>query len=104
MLQLNIFTLGRLSILHGDQPVRGLVSRKVEALLVYLAYERREHPRELLATLLWEDLSQTRAMANLRMALSNLQSVLPHYLIATRQSLMINPDSPCWLDALELSD
>jgi predicted ATPase/DNA-binding SARP family transcriptional activator len=103
MLQLKIFTLGGLSIQLGDQPVRGFVSRKVEALLVYLAYERREHPRELLATLLWEDLSQTRAMANLRMALSNVQSLLPHYLIATRQSLMINPDSPCWLDAIELS-
>ncbi len=104
MLPLKISTLGGLSIQRGDEPVRGFISRKVEALLVYLAYERREHPRELLATLLWEDQTQMRAMANLRMALSNLQSELPHYLIVTRQTAMINPQSPCWLDALELSN
>jgi len=99
---LRIYTLGRLSVLHGDQPVSGFISRKVEALLVYLAYERREHPREVLAELLWSELPQARAMGNLRTVLSNLQSQLAEYLIITRQYVRINPEGGLWLDALEL--
>jgi predicted ATPase/DNA-binding SARP family transcriptional activator len=99
---LKITTLGGLSILRGEQPVSGFISRKVEALLVYLAFERREHPRELLAELLWDDLTQARAMGNLRTVLSSLQSQLSDYLLVTRQSVMINPDASVWLDALEL--
>jgi len=67
---LKIFTLGGLSIQRDDQPVSGFISRKVEALFVYLAVEQREHPREVLAELLWNDLTQARAMGNLRTALS----------------------------------
>src|SRR5258708_14886829 len=103
-LPLKLFTLGALTIQRGDQPVKGFISRKVEALLVYLAFERREHPREHLARLLWDDLPPDRAMANLRTALSNLQSQLADYLVVTRQTVMIDPDSSCWLDALELSE
>jgi len=103
MLPLKIYTLGRLSILRGDQSVTGFISRKVEALLVYLAFHRREHSREILAELLWEDLTQARALGNLRTALSNLQSLLADYIVATRQTVMINPDCECWMDALELA-
>src|SRR5690349_5258711 len=94
---LKITTLGGLSITHGGQPVEGLVSRKVEALLVYLAYEQREHPRELLAELLWDDLTPERAMSNLRTALSNLQISIPGCLVVTRQTAAFNTDIPCWL-------
>ena len=67
MQPLNLSTLGGLSILQGDQPVGGFVSRKVEALFVYLACERREHQRESLATLLWDDLTQERALGSLQL-------------------------------------
>ncbi len=100
---LNIRTLGVLSISQGDQPVSTLVSRKVEALLIYLAYEQREHPREWLATLLWDEMLSERAMGNLRTALSNLQTQIPGCLVVTRQTAMFNPDMPLWFDALELT-
>ncbi len=69
---------------------------------MYLAFERREHPREVLAELLWSDFAQDRAMANLRSALMSLQSQLADYLVVSRQTVMLNPECPCWLDAVEL--
>jgi predicted ATPase/DNA-binding SARP family transcriptional activator/Tfp pilus assembly protein PilF len=99
---LKITTLGGLSIQRNDTPVTGFVSRKVDALLIYLVCNRREHPREALADLLWDDLTQARAMANLRMALSSLQQQLSDYVIVTRQSVMINPDCDIWLDTTAL--
>lgn len=104
MLPLKLFTLGGFTVLRGDAPVRGFVSRKVDALLVYLAHERHEHQREFLATLLWSDLAQERALGNLRTALSNLSTQLKDYLIITRQTVMLRPDADCWVDSLALRD
>ncbi|MBE2271215.1 MAG: tetratricopeptide repeat protein [Anaerolinea sp.] len=104
MVSLKLYTLGGLSITRADHPVGGFVSRKVEALLVYLAYERREHQREWLASLLWDDLPQDRALGNLRTALSNLSAQLDEYLIITRQTVMLRPEADCRVDALELLD
>ncbi|MEO8393427.1 MAG: BTAD domain-containing putative transcriptional regulator, partial [Chloroflexota bacterium] len=104
MQPLKLSVLGGLSIVQGDQPVGGFVSRKVEALLVYLACERREHQRESLATLLWDDLSQERTLGNLRTALSNLSEQLQDYLLITRQTVMLRPDAPCWVDSTTLLD
>jgi len=101
---LKITTLGGLSIQRGSTPVAGFVSRKVDALLIYLACERREHPREMLAELLWDDLAANRAMANLRMVLSSLQTQLADYVIVTRQTVTLNLESPVWLDVTELED
>lgn len=100
--QLKVFTLGGLKILRGSQPVTGFISRKVEALLVYLAANPREHPREVLSELLWEDLPQSQSMSYLRTALSSLQKQLAPFLAVTRQSIAINPESDTWLDLNEL--
>ena len=102
MTQLKITTLGGLRIYLDNQPVSGFVSRKVEALLVYLAANPREHPREVLGEMLWDDLSQTRTMSYLRTALSSLQKQLSPYLLVTRQTIGINPDSNYWIDIHEL--
>ncbi|MBK8032952.1 MAG: tetratricopeptide repeat protein [Chloroflexi bacterium] len=104
MTPLKLYTLGGLSIVRGDQPIGSFVSRKVEALLVYLAHERREHQREWLASLLWADLPQERALGNLRTALSNLAAQLSDYLIITRQSVSLRADVDVWVDALVLLD
>jgi hypothetical protein len=66
MPDLLISTLGRLSIERDGQPVTGLASRKAEALLVYLACNRRSHPREVLADLLWDGRTQSQALASLQ--------------------------------------
>jgi predicted ATPase/DNA-binding SARP family transcriptional activator len=103
-LPLRIFALGDLSIQRGNQVLDGFISRKVEALLVYLVMERREHSREMLAELLWNDTSQARSMGNFRTVLWSLQSQLADYLIVTRKSIMINPEMDYWVDARNLED
>ena len=101
---LEITTLGGLSIHLDGEPVQGFVSRKVDALLVYLATNPREHPREVLGEMLWDDLPQKRTMSYLRTALSSLQQQLAPYLNVTRQSLSINPDSNYWIDIVQLEE
>jgi DNA-binding SARP family transcriptional activator len=59
---------GPLKILHDLQPV-DVKSHKAEALLIYLALQRRPQNRDLLASLLWPETNQSRARANLRRAL-----------------------------------
>ncbi len=59
---LEITTLGGLSVRSNGKLVTGFVSRKAEALLVYLACTRRQHAREILADLLWDDRSADQAL------------------------------------------
>ena len=76
--QLRIVTLGNVQISHGDEVLfTDLSRRKAVALLIYLACEPREHPRDVLATLFWEDSDQSRALANLRVVLHLLTGDVP---------------------------
>lgn len=99
---LRIATLGGLKIQLNGEPVSGFVSRKADALLVYLALHPREHARETLSNLLWDDLPQQQALSYLRTVLSSLQKQLGPYLQITRHTVALNPDLPAAVDALEL--
>jgi predicted ATPase/DNA-binding SARP family transcriptional activator len=95
---LKISLFGELAIERQSQPVECLSTRKVEALLVYLACQRQEVSREVLATLFWENQSQEKALASLRVALTNLRKHLESYLTVSRGALGIHPDANVWLD------
>ena len=99
---LRIKTLGRLSISRQGEEVEEFASRKVTALLVYLACTGREHPRDVLAELLWDDRSQRQAMANLRVALSSLRKVVASHVAITRTTAGILPESGLWLDTSQV--
>jgi WD40 repeat protein/DNA-binding SARP family transcriptional activator len=99
---LHIHTLGGLTIDCDGQPVTGFITRKVEALLVYLVCTQRTHAREVLAELLWPDRSQSQSLAALRVGLSNLHQVLPEHVHITRRTVGVVSDSPCWVDVTEL--
>ena len=73
---LEIRTLGGLSIKQDGEPITQLKTRKVEALLVYLACTGREHPRETAAEFIWHERTQTQSMTSLRGALSSLRKHL----------------------------
>jgi DNA-binding SARP family transcriptional activator len=96
--RLEIRTLGGLAIQRDGQPVTGLASRKVEALLAYLACAGRPRPRELVAEMLWEERTQERAMGNLRVALSSLRKRVGPYVTIAREEVGINPEADVWLD------
>ncbi|WP_119071297.1 nSTAND1 domain-containing NTPase [Aggregatilinea lenta] len=97
--ELEIRTLGGLSICLSGKLITGFDSRKAPALLVYLACTRCSHPREELAEFLWEERSQTQALSNLRVALTSLRRTVGPFMSITRQSVGIHWDGDVWLDA-----
>ncbi len=97
---LEIFTFGGVVIHLGGKPLLGFHSKKAKALLVYLSLGRIPQPREKLAEMLWEQRSQAQAMSNLRVVIANLRKLISPYLKIDRQTIAINPEAPCWCDAL----
>ncbi|MBT7072457.1 MAG: hypothetical protein HN975_16380 [Anaerolineae bacterium] len=97
---LTISLLGGLRITQNGVAVSGFASRKVEALLVYLVCNPRPHPRETLATLFWPEHNQTRALANLSVALTSLRKQLKSYLTAERHTVVFDTDVDFELDTV----
>ena len=90
----------------GELAVSGrplLASVKAAALLVYLAVTGTGHSRSALAGLLWSDLPEQTARANLRMVLSKLRRVLPDHLEVTRQAVALASGQDVWVDAVEVA-
>ncbi len=98
---LRIHTLGGVALEYDGRPVTGIATRKVEALLVYLARTHRSHTREVLAELFWPERSQTQSLASLRSGLSNLHQVLPSHIHITRHAVVLLTEPPHWLDVAE---
>ncbi len=98
--RLEIHLLGGLQIRHNGQPVTDLVSRKAEALLAYLACNQRPYPRDVLADFLWAERSQTGAAGNLRVLLNSLRHTVKPFVLITRHTVAINPQSEMWVDTL----
>ena len=99
--------LGGMEMLRAETPLTGFVSAKAQALVCYLALTQRSHARSTLATLFWQDLSESAAATNLRVVLANLKRILGPSLIITRQTLGFNPLNAPWVDAVafcELAD
>lgn len=96
--ELRLIFLGKPQISRGDAPLTGLVYNKALALLAYLAVTRRPHSREALAGLLWGEMPDAAAKANLRKILSALREVAGHALIIERQTVAFDTATAYWLD------
>lgn len=99
---LEIAALGPLRIKLDGAPADDLTSSKAEALLVYLACRGTPQPREAVAELLWPERTREQTLTNLRVTLSRLRRVAAPYLLATRQTVSIDPESDYRLDVAEL--
>ncbi|MET7403795.1 BTAD domain-containing putative transcriptional regulator [Dactylosporangium sp. NPDC005572] len=100
--QLRICVLGRAELTVDGRPLAELASVKAAALLCYLAVTGTAHPRTALAGLLWSDLPEAAARANLRLVLTKLRRVVPGRLRISRHT--VAPDGPpVWVDALEVA-
>lgn len=100
--QLELLLLGKPSLTYGSQPLTAeLVSAKGQALLIYLAVTGQRHSRSALAGLLWGDMPEESARANLRLALSKLRKFIPDYLEATRLEIVFKPQHAYRLDVAE---
>jgi DNA-binding SARP family transcriptional activator len=100
--QLRVRVLGTTELAVDGRPLAGLASAKATALLVYLAVTGTAQSRSALAGLLWSDLPEATARANLRLALTKLRRVLPAQLLVTRQTVALDPALPVWADAVEV--
>lgn len=102
---LSLKLLGSLDIELNGEPVGGLRSAKVEALLAYLAVEQ-ERPlrRDALVALLWPDESLETARTNLRQSITRLQKGIdnqladPPFLLISRETVQFNAQSEHQLD------
>ncbi len=102
--QLTITLLGPVQITYNQFPLT-FAYEKVQALLVYLAVESdHAHRRSTLADLLWPEQDEAAARHNLSQALFNLRRALGEnsddLLLATRETVRLNPASTVWVDVL----
>ncbi|MGH2521359.1 MAG: AAA family ATPase [Anaerolineales bacterium] len=104
-LQLHLYLLGPPEVRVGTKLLT-FPTRKTLALLIYLALEGAEQPREHLAALLWPEASPERSHASLRNTLGHLQRALRRasgqaqspFLAVTHTTLGLNPDADIQLD------
>jgi predicted ATPase/DNA-binding SARP family transcriptional activator len=99
--QLRVRALGAAELTVGGRPVSELASAKATALLLYLAVTGTGQSRSALAGLLWSDLPEPAARANLRLVLTKLRRALPDHLAVTRQTVAL-AGGPVWVDAVEV--
>jgi len=95
---LHLTLLGGVHITRDGGAVSGFVSSKTQALLCYLAVTGRPHQRPALADLLWGEMPEADAGANLRQALSNLRRVAGEYVLITRHEVAFDRMQPYCLD------
>jgi len=100
--ELRVRVLGATELAVDGRPLVGLASAKATALLIYLAVTGTAQSRSALAGLLWSDLPEATARANLRLALTKLRRALPERLLVTRQTVALDPARPVWVDAVEV--
>jgi DNA-binding SARP family transcriptional activator len=100
--------MGPFEALLDGRVIAGFQSKKVCALLAYLAVEMaRPHARETLAGMLWPEVAEGCAHHSLNQALSNLRRILcdppatPSFLIVAPQTVQFNRNSDHWLDVEE---
>lgn len=99
--ELQLFLLGKPRLLWEGQPFTGLVSVKAQALLFYLAVTGQPCSRSALAGLLWGDMPEESARANLRLTLSKLRKAIPDHLIIEWNSVAFDLTRPHRLDVNE---
>lgn len=95
-LELRLF--GGIEIHVQGKMLEGLVSRKADALVAYLACNPSLHARERLADLLWDNRNAATAMGNLRVLLNSIRNELSPPVIITRNSVHLEQTEDVWVD------
>ncbi len=90
--------LGTPHLYLGGKPLTGFITKKAQALLIYLAVTQRTHSRDVLASLFWRDMPEWQAKKNLRNILPNLRALAGSHVLITRHAVAFNRDSPYRID------
>jgi DNA-binding SARP family transcriptional activator len=103
--KLHIHLLGDFRLMYADEPVGGINSPRLQALLAYLVLHRdAPQPRRYLAYQLWPDSTEAQARTNLRQLVHGLRQALPEadqFVRADAQTLQWRGDAPFRLDVAE---
>lgn len=99
--ELRVRVLGVPGLAVSGRPPVDLASAKAAALVYYLAVTGEPGPRPALAGLLWSDLPEATARANLRLVLTKLRRALPDHLAVTRPAVALS--GPVRVDAIEVA-
>lgn len=118
--QISVSLFGKLQIRQNGTPLASEPSRKAKELLAYLLLHRRRHPREKLATLLWEHGTTDRVKAYLRKALWKLRKAFgedddgsgegaeddagPGVLDVDGDWVRIHPRASLWVDVADFEE
>jgi len=97
----SLFRLQLLGPIHVDrdgEPIQGFKSRKVLALLCYLAAHGQPISRSYLVELFWPDQSESRGRNNLSQALHNILSLWPGCLEVNYYTVQFHYLPSTWLD------
>lgn len=86
---LKLTLLGNLRIACDGQLLTNQLPRKGQALVAYLAVNKRPHQRSILAELLWSDYPPQRALKNLRDLLAAMRPILGSWLTITRTAVYL---------------
>jgi DNA-binding SARP family transcriptional activator len=107
---LRVHLFGKFDACYGDRPVAGLDTRKVRELICYLLlYRDRPHPREALASLLWDENHTDQPVRCLRKTLwqlrtaldSQLESLSDHVFLIEPEWVQLSPEADLWLDVAQ---
>ena len=86
---------------YGKLDLTGLLSRKTQAMLIFLACNRKTYQRSQLAEMFWYERSEEQAASNLRTLLSRLRPHVEEYLLIKRDTVSFNHELPLSLDVIE---
>ncbi len=97
MQTLKLYWLGPARIELKGRTVKA-ETRKSTALLAYLSLLERPCSREFLAALFWPEANQHKALGNLRRTLFSLNSRLPGWVTADRQTVSLRKNDALFID------
>ncbi|HLO32258.1 MAG TPA: BTAD domain-containing putative transcriptional regulator, partial [Anaerolineales bacterium] len=103
MERLKLHWLGQPLIELKGQSVK-LETRKAAAMLAYLSLTPGACQREVLATMFWPEGNQQKSLANLRRTLSSLNSSLPKWIEANRETISLKRNAKLWVDIEAFDD
>lgn len=98
MQKLTLKLLGTPQISLDGQLLTQFISRKAQALLIYIIVTGKPYAREVLANLFWQNMPSSQALKNLRTVLPNLRQLVGSHLIITRQTIEFNQNCAYHLD------
>ncbi len=97
--KLQLYLLGKPRIVLAGELQSDLLL-KAQGLLFYLALQRRSHSRTALAGLMWSEMPDANARANLRTALSRLRPQFREFLTVTRSEVSWAEGCDAWVDVV----